>query len=134
MPKLAGKTLATAKTALRKANCKTGKVTRVKSKRVRTGRVIVEAEGRHKQAERRRGRPRRQPRPALTGADKAGPAHGHLHGDDPWQGEARTPRGMPGAAHLTATFSVPRWRALRSRTPASAPASSCSTSAQAAAA
>ena len=40
VPKLAGKTLAAARTALRKANCKTGKVTRVKSKRVKTGRVI----------------------------------------------------------------------------------------------
>jgi Tol biopolymer transport system component len=40
VPKLAGRTLAAARTALRKANCKTGKVTRVKSKRIKNGRVI----------------------------------------------------------------------------------------------
>jgi Tol biopolymer transport system component len=40
VPKLAGKTLAAARTALRRANCKTGKVTRVKSQKVRRGRVI----------------------------------------------------------------------------------------------
>src|SRR5215211_1047539 len=40
VPKLAGKTVAVARTALRKANCKTGKVTRVKSRKVRSGRVI----------------------------------------------------------------------------------------------
>jgi beta-lactam-binding protein with PASTA domain len=40
VPKLAGRSLAAARTALRKANCKTGKVTRVKSKRIKNGRVI----------------------------------------------------------------------------------------------
>ena len=40
VPKLAGKTLAAAKAALSKASCKTGKVTRAKSRRIKKGRVI----------------------------------------------------------------------------------------------
>jgi beta-lactam-binding protein with PASTA domain len=40
VPKLAGKTLAAATALLKKANCKTGKVTRVKSKKVKRGAVV----------------------------------------------------------------------------------------------
>ena len=40
MPKVVGKTLAKAKTAIAKSHCRTGKVTRAYSKRVRKGRVV----------------------------------------------------------------------------------------------
>jgi eukaryotic-like serine/threonine-protein kinase len=40
VPKLAGRTLAAAKAALKKAGCKTGKVTRARSRKVKRGRVI----------------------------------------------------------------------------------------------
>jgi len=51
VPKLAGKSLSAARTALRKANCMTGKVTRRHSGTVRAGRVISsnpKSGGRHK--------------------------------------------------------------------------------------
>lgn len=41
VPKLAGKTLKAARAALKKANCKAGKVTRARSRKVKVGRVIL---------------------------------------------------------------------------------------------